>query len=114
MGIASTKFRTKERNVNDTRKHVQRQRRCATEPTGVTAHVATTLGYRFRIITNPEWPNGVAPSFTVQLGGTPSGFTAEWACPELVEGLVDPGEALGSSRQTSRRISRRRPAEADR
>jgi hypothetical protein len=45
---AQDQIPTKERNVNDT---LQRQRRCATEPKGCL----------FQIITNPEWPNGVAP-----------------------------------------------------
>src|SRR4030095_5316649 len=73
---AQDQFPTKERNVNDTLT-VQRQRRSATEPR--VAPLGATLGCLFQIITNPEWPNEVAPSFTVQLGGTPSGFTAEWA-----------------------------------
>ena len=46
----STKFSTKERNVNDT---LQRQRRSATEPR--VAPSGATLGCLFQIITNPEW-----------------------------------------------------------
>src|SRR4030095_12428177 len=73
--------KAKERNVNDT---PQRQRRCATEPR--VAPSGATLGCRFQINTNPEWPNGVAPSFTVQLGGTPSAFRVHGGMGLLTQG----------------------------